>query len=77
MHLDSAPTPTPYVAGLELSIDWHQFSLRAGRIDLFFRRRARYDPRWSFLREPNDIELFAFGLALTISWGPYVSGAAQ
>lgn len=77
MSLLNNPPAVPYVPGLEFTFTLGEFSLRAGRVDLFLRRRAPYDPRWFFLREPNNIELFAFGLALVVSWGPWRSGEAS
>lgn len=77
MTSPNLPMAAPYVAGLELSINRRELTLRAGRTDIYLRRRGPHDPRWSFLREPNNIEVFAFGLALTVSWGPWRSVAAQ
>ena len=56
--------------GVLLEIGGASMSLRLGRLETFFRRRASYDPRWACIREAGSLEVCGFGLALTVSVVP-------
>ena len=43
---------------------------RIGRVEAYARTRASFDPRRDCWREPGSVEMYGFGLALTVSWAP-------
>lgn len=53
-----------------LEVDGLSLFLRLGRVEVYARRRASYDPRWRVVREPGSVEGYGLGMGLTASRRP-------
>jgi hypothetical protein len=55
---------------LSLQVEGLSAFLRAGRMEVYARRRAPHDPGWAFIREPGSVEGYGFGVGLTVAQAP-------